>query len=176
MHPKLISDGTCQKGDFLFHVSVGMSVASGDESKLFVDFDECINQLGIEMPTTNTENGSPRFFMQHTVAVDLIVAQRIVHIGHGHQARGQGNAVAQSPLRVTASIPFFVARVGSIFYRLSRWRKILRRPFGKFDGFTRERGVSLDDIKFFVSQTIRLEQNPIWDADLADVIHGYRLK
>lgn len=176
MHLKLISDGTCQKGDFLFHVSVGINVASGDESKLFVDFDECINQLGIEMLTTHTENGLPRFFMRHTVAVDLIVDQRIVHIGHGHQARGQGNAVAQSPLRVTASIPFFVVRVGGIFHRLQRWRKILRRPFGKFDGFTRERGVSLDDIKFFVSQTIRLEQNPIGNADLADVIHGYRSK
>ena len=128
------------------------------------------------MLTTHTENGLLRFFMRHTVAVDLIVDQRIVHIGHGHQARGQGNAVAQSPLRVTASIPFFVVRVGGIFHRLQRWRKILRRPFGKFDGFTRERGVSLVDIKFFVSQTIRLEQNPIWNADLADVIHGYRSK
>ena len=110
--------------------------------------------------------------MRHPLLVDATADEGIVDVGQRHQAGRQRDGFAGQPLRVAGAIPFLVMTVSNLLGHVQKIDRHAEGLLGVFDGQQAKRRVALHDGKLFRLIAARFEQDPIRNADLADVVQG----
>jgi len=94
--------------------------------------------------------------------VGPVGAQRIVHVRHGEDARGQRDLLSLQATRVARAVPLLVVAVGDV----QRGPQVEHRG----QQVIRRRGVAAHDHPLLLRERPRLEQDGVGHAHLADVV------
>ena len=113
--------------------------------------------------------------MRERGLVHTLADERVVHVGHGHEARRHGDGVALEAFGVARAIPLLLVAVGDFLGHAEERHAHAQAPLGLLDGIAPQRGVGFHDLELLHRQLARLEQDGVGDADLADVVQRRRL-
>ncbi len=107
-----------------------------------------------------------RFLVGPGLLVGAFRGQRIVDVGHGHDACVQRDGLAFEAVRIAAAIVFLVMRECNLGPQADVFGMAVLE-----DAVT-DRRMRFHDREFLVVQLAGLEQDIVRDADLADIVHG----
>ncbi len=112
--------------------------------------------------------------MGHCGFVDASAGERVVHVGEGNDAGGDGDRFAAESIGVAGAVPAFVVVAGGDLGPPICVGGNRRRCGREFSSSTRvtEVGVALDDSAFAIGEATGLAEDGVGDTDLADVVHG----
>src|SRR5689334_5085529 len=110
--------------------------------------------------------------MRESPLVDPFADDGIIYISQRHEASGQWNIGAAQPVRVAASIPFFMVRLGHL-PRIMQKIKVFRMSHAVErlgEGSGTNKRMRFHDDEFVFGQRARLEKDVVGNADLADIM------
>jgi hypothetical protein len=112
--------------------------------------------------------------MRHRLLVDSMADQRVIDVRDRHQPRRDRDRVARQALGITRAVPFLLMRESDFLGDPQEIDIGAERSLGMFDRVPAQRRVRLHDLKFFGRELVRFQQNPVGNADLADVVQRRR--
>ncbi len=122
------------------------------------------------MGSAALDDGGASLLVREGRLVHALADERVVHVGHRHQPRRDGNRIARQPQRVTAAVPLLLVAVGDFLGHAQERHPHAQPPLGVLDGVAAERGVGLHDLELLGGELARLEEDAVGNADLADVV------
>ena len=122
------------------------------------------------MLATPFHNDRRRLCIAHGLFVGTACQQRVVHIGHRHQAGRQRNRVTHQAFGVARAIPLFMVAARNL-HRVGQ-KRILVAHVGTraLEDVEPALGMGLHDAEFFRGVLAGLQQNVVGNRNLANVV------
>ncbi len=117
------------------------------------------------------------FVQGKSLLVNALTDERIKHISECHHPRGERDLLFSEPVRISRTIPFFMVPLRNLDRRIEKTVVsvfCVRLADGSANGLSAKARVRLHRLPFCCVQFPGLEQYPVRDSDLADVMQRRR--
>ena len=140
------------------------------------DMAEGLDHGGVEVLARALGDDGHRLLVGEGLLVDAFGHERVEHVGHGHDARGERDARALDARGVSGAVPLLVVVVRHLgsFLEVVVVHGVARVLLDFFKDVPALGGVALHDGEFFVGELARLVQDKVGHGNLADIVQRRR--